>query len=293
MSRLPLSSAVDTLRPYGHWLLWCLVAWLAARVLAGGAQLVWESAHSPRFMVDQAYTPPPAALPMVADGSWHGATVVQDQNDLPQTQLPLRIAGSLRAAPLARSVIVLETPQGPEVTMRGDALLDEVDLIDITEQGLILNNRGRHELLPWPSEESAASPDAVSVAEPTSAPARPANGVPVEHARWPEQALRTQFGDDYLDRLLAQPTRLLPYVQTIPVTHGGTLGGYRLRPGQDATLFDALPFHSGDVITAIAGHAVNELSLDRLRAAFEGASEVRVGLQRDGQPVMLVLELSP
>lgn len=293
MIRPVLSSAADMLRPYGHWLLWCMVVWLAARVMAGGAQLIWEFNHPSHPMAYQTYTPPSAALPIVANGSWHRTTADQDQSDLPRTQLPLHIVGVLRGIPLSRSVIVLETPQGPEVAMRGDALLDEVDLIDITAQGLVLNNRRRHELLPWPSGEPTATPNAVTKAEPTPSSGRPTGGIPIERAKWPEQALSTQFGEDYLDQLLAQPTLLLPQMQAIPITHDGTLSGYRLRPGSDGTLFDALPFHSGDVITAIAGHAVDELSLDQLRAAFEDTSEVRVKLQRDGQPVMLVLELSP
>lgn len=293
MIRPVLSSAAGLLRPCGHWLLWCVVAWLAARVLAGGAQLIWEFTHPSHPMAYQAYVPPSATLPIVASGSWHRTTVAEGQSDLPRTQLPLQIAGVLRGIPLSRSVVVLETPQGPKVAMRGDALLDEVDLIDITAQGLVLNNRRRHERLPWPSDEPAASADAVTVAKPTPSPDHSTSGIPVERARWPEQALRARFGNDYLDRLLAQPTRLLPLVQTIPITRGDTLRGYRLRPGRDGSLFDALPFHSGDVITAIAGHAANALSLDQLRAAFEDTSEIRVRLQRDGHPVMLVLELSP
>ncbi|GAB2780405.1 hypothetical protein GCM10027040_03070 [Halomonas shantousis] len=279
------------LNPIGHWLAWCLLAWLSARVIADGASLAWRLTH-PSSVTTPVYVPPAAALPVTGDTLWQSDLPAQGPA-LPLTRLPLTIVGVARGMPLDRSVLILGTPKGQQVVTLGERIDDQVRLVDITSEGLILDNRGRQERLPWPQTQPA-SQDAI-VAEASQPVASPSSSGNVETTPvdWPDKAFTARFGEDYRQSLFNDPTPLLRYFQAAPVLEGQRLRGYRLRPGADPSLFEALRLESGDVLTAIEGHAIREG--DALALFQEHLLQTRslhVQLQRDGHPITLKVEFS-
>ncbi|WP_106477886.1 type II secretion system protein N [Phytohalomonas tamaricis] len=291
-----LLTTTTRLNPIGYWLAWCLLAWLSARVIADGANLAWRLTN-PSSAIPIVYTPPAAALPVAGNTLWQSDLPSQGPA-IPLTRLPLTIVGVARGMPLGRSVLILDTSKGQQVVTLGERINDQVRLVDITSEGLILDNRGRQERLPWPQAQPVNSAQIVTIAsQPTDAAASSPQGNPANAAAqpvvWPEKAFSARFGEDYPQSLFNDPTPLLRYFQAAPVLEHQQLKGYRLRPGTDASLFEALPLESGDVLTAIEGHAIRESdALILLQQHLSQARPLHVQLQRNGHPITLKVEFS-
>lgn len=120
----------------GLWL--TLGAWLAAQCVL---QLSREPQPARAVAVDT------TALPGLLVGHWQ---VTADSGVLPLTRLPVQYLGSLRAVPLSASVVVLRYGQQVRSFSRGQRLGPGIVLQDIDETGLIFDNQGRRERLPWP-----------------------------------------------------------------------------------------------------------------------------------------------
>ncbi|MCG7601611.1 hypothetical protein MHM84_17735 [Halomonas sp. McH1-25] len=291
-----LLMATKRLKPVGYWLAWCLLALLSARVIADGASLAWRLSHS-SSATPSAYTPPVAALPVTGSALWQDERPAQGPA-LPVTRLPLTVAGVARGMPLSHSVLILDMPQGQQVVTLGERIDDQVRLVDITTEGLILDNRGRQERLPWPQTQPASrDPVVVATSQPEASPSPSPQADNVEATPrpvdWPDRAFSARFGADYRQSLFNDPTPLLRYFQAAPVLEGQQLKGYRLRPGTDASLFDALPLQSGDVLVGVEGHAIRDSdALALLQQRLSQASSLYVQLQRDGRPITLKVEFS-
>ncbi|MBF4208946.1 pilus assembly protein PilZ [Pseudomonas donghuensis] len=115
-----------------------LAAWLAAQCVL---QLSW--APVPAVAQVQDATP----LPGLMLGHWQAET---DSGGVPLTRLPLQYLGGLRAVPLSATVVVLRYGQATRTVRRGQRLAPGIVLESIDDQGLIFDNQGRRERLPWP-----------------------------------------------------------------------------------------------------------------------------------------------
>ena len=115
-----------------------LLGWLAA-------QCVLQLGRQP-----QPASPPAAAdtpLPGLLVGHWQP---LSDDGAITLTRLPLQYLGSLKAKPLSASVVVLRYGQQVRTLGRGQRLAPGIVLQDIDADGLIFDNQGRRERLPWP-----------------------------------------------------------------------------------------------------------------------------------------------
>jgi len=120
----------------GLWL--TLAAWLAAQCVL---QLGRESRlASPTVKAE-------VAVPGLLVGHWQPAA---DSGVLPLTRLPLVYLGGLKAEPLSATVVVLRYGQQVRTLGRGQHLAPGIVLQDIDRDGLIFDNQGRRERLPWP-----------------------------------------------------------------------------------------------------------------------------------------------
>ncbi len=118
-----------------------LVGWLAAQcVLQLGRQP--QPATAPA-----APAAPDKPLPGLMVGYWK---VPVDDGAIAITRLPLQYLGGLKAQPLASSVVVLRYGEQVRTLARGQRLAPGIVLQDIDSDGLIFNNQGRRERLPWP-----------------------------------------------------------------------------------------------------------------------------------------------
>lgn len=115
-----------------------LVGWLAAQcVLQLGRQS--QPATAPAA--------PDKPLPGLMVGHWQ---VPVNDGAIAITRLPLQYLGGLKAQPLASSVVVLRYGEQVRTLARGQRLAPGIVLQDIDSDGLIFNNQGRRERLPWP-----------------------------------------------------------------------------------------------------------------------------------------------
>lgn len=112
-----------------------LVGWLAA-------QCVLQLGRQP-----QPATAPDKPLPGLMVGHWQ---VPVNDGAIAITRLPLQYLGGLKAQPLASSVVVLRYGEQVRTLARGQRLAPGIVLQDIDSDGLIFNNQGRRERLPWP-----------------------------------------------------------------------------------------------------------------------------------------------
>ena len=86
-------------------------------------------------------------LPGLLVGHWQAPA---DDGLIPLTRLPLQYLGGLKAKPLSATVVVLRYGQQTRSLVRGQRLAPGIVLQDIDADGLIFNNQGRRERLPWP-----------------------------------------------------------------------------------------------------------------------------------------------
>lgn len=121
---------------HGLWL--ALAAWLAA-------QCVLQLSREPLPASAPSHDEAPLAGLLV--GHWQPAV---PSGDIPLTRLPIQYLGGLKAEPLRATVVVLRYDQQVRTLGRGQRLAPGIVLQDIDDKGLIFDNQGRRERLPWP-----------------------------------------------------------------------------------------------------------------------------------------------
>ena len=88
-----------------------------------------------------------ARLPGLMVGHWQPPV---DDGVIPLTRLPLHYLGGLKAQPLSATVVVVRFGEQVRTLGRGQRLAPGIVLQDIDADGLIFDNQGRRERLPWP-----------------------------------------------------------------------------------------------------------------------------------------------
>ncbi|MDF2643902.1 MAG: type secretion protein [Pseudomonas sp.] len=124
-----------------HVLLVALAGWLAA-------QCVLQVWHGPTRSA--APTVPTAPAARMLSGHWQPGPVIS--NDLPLTTLAVQYLGGFKARELSSTVVVLRFEQRQRTLARGQRLAPGILLQDIDELGLVFDNNGKRERLPWPAQ---------------------------------------------------------------------------------------------------------------------------------------------
>lgn len=125
----------------GQALLVALAAWLAA-------QCVLQVWHGPAR--SSAASVPAAPVARLLAGHWQSAAIIS--NELPLTSLPVEYLGGFKAREPSETVVVLRFEQRQRTLGRGQRLAPGILLQDIDELGLVFDNNGKRERLPWPAQ---------------------------------------------------------------------------------------------------------------------------------------------
>ena len=269
-SRMPTSPLPVSVPVIAAALLAVLIAWVLVRLL-------WLVISGPQVPPADALVLPTAQ--QAARGQ-HGS--LQDlfgetnrPRQRPQTPAVesldgWRLQGVLRSG--QQALAILSDPGGEAQIYRIDeALDDERRLTDIKVNEVVIEQRGRLHRLALHENTTLAQPSAVPEATEgnggtDAAPSMQGLGVAsvatpaaVEHGLAQAQSL-----------IIALPVRG---------------GGFRVRPGRDASVFTALGLQTNDVVTAVNGQPVNsEVDWVALLMREDGIS---ITLQRDGRQQVL------
>ncbi len=82
-----------------------------------------------------------------------------------------------------------------------------------------------------------------------------------------------------------RPLSLTKYFSVQPVNQHGSLQGYKLNAGSDGRLFQQLRLQENDLLTAVNGQPVTQLTLQSFSALLKQNAELELTLLRDSQPL--------
>ena len=230
-------------------------------------------------------------------GVWQPPAVValtQDLSNAPDTNLSLTLLGILANGGDPKTSRALISAQGGEEKPYaiGDDVARGVTLQAIFPDRVILARGGRLETLRLDKDRAGGLPGFGSPVQ-----NQPQNEDDDSNAEPEEQSSNgARSLAQIRQKLLADPSKAADYirVQPVPSTAGGGLGGYRIYPGRDRSIFTAAGLKPGDVVTAVNGVQLNDPGRSlQLLSDLSQSSQVVVTVDRGGQPQNFNLSLTP
>ncbi len=205
----------------------------------------------------------------------------------PETPLNLKLQGIYyyRTDPRSSYAVVTNSEGKTKVYRQGEMIDSERQAVihAIEPKHLVLMRNQRQEIIRF-SAPPAKSTD-VNGSTPTTLPTTTrseSNMIePVEHTT---QLSSEQLLAHYQQQLQTDPAVLAQLVRINPVNDGDRLIGYRLRPGQDATLMAKFGLQTGDIVTMINGVALDSpMKAIGLAQQLATTDQLNVQLLRNGQ----------
>ncbi len=185
--------------------------------------------------------------------------------DAPDTRLDLTLRGVLYdPGDRLAMVIIAEGGRDENVYRVGDSLRGSVTIDAILQDRVILRREGRHETLRLPERQVERTAGADS-----------------DHL--PGEDDNTGGRDDMRQVLLQNPDEFTTYVRPQPYMQDGEFRGFRLQPGSDPQIMQAVGLEPGDVVTAINGEVLDnpQQGVESLRGAAE-TNRLELTILRDG-----------
>lgn len=196
----------------------------------------------------------------------------------PVTQLDLTLRGTLAATNGNDAIAIIADSDGTERRYRvGEELPGGATLASVSATAVTLHYQGRTESLPLrkPDDAGAAPRD------------RGRGGVAVSPGRSPGDLRRARR------ELLSDPVALARQVSVLPVQQNGEMIGVRLASSGNSALLSRLGLRSSDVITAVNGIQLNDLSRgDAIAEQLRSADHLKVNVIRNGEKVQLDIPLN-
>ncbi len=244
----------------------------------------------------------PAATTRTADntaavsvGKWHlfgnpaeGVVLSQSSRKAPNTTLKLSLHGTLALENPKTGMAMIADDAGEHAYHVGEMVADNTRLDSVYVDRVIIVHEGVAETLelPKPEEHSAAAPAAPSTGTQKNAAAIAPLYVP------PVAAAGAVDWKQVQQKYNVDPEELKKNIQVLPVMENGVLAGVRLSAGPNAALFNKLGLQSSDVVTAVNGIPVNNLSnAQQLMDSVKNNAQIQVTVKRDGKPATLTVSL--
>jgi len=256
-----------------------LVVWLLVR-------LAWLVIAGPQ--VESAPVPPVPRMAQVASNGeafrWDlfgssraAAPVIQP---VAPGRSNLRLLGIMSGGP--RGYAIIADSQGRENVYRvGDELPDGTRLDSVEAQRVIIVRNGRSEAMELDRDRSGPAPAPVSQPPAQAQTAATLSGVPsfTIPSGASVASMPGMMGTTGIDTgALARNINVMPVAS----------GGFRVRPGRDATLFAELGLQVNDIVLAVNGQPLE--SEDAARALFTDVmqrGEVAITINRQGREMTL------
>ncbi len=198
----------------------------------------------------------------------------QDLEDVPETQLNLKLKGTIAASADQESMAIIAEGNGDEKVYEiGDAIPGGASIHAIRLDRVILERAGRLEELRLPRSD-----ELTGTTRRTSATRRQA---PVARTATIRQAIEQS------------DIRLTDIIRPQPVFKDGRQQGYRVYPGRQRQQFGQLGLRPGDLVTQINGMALDDPARGmEIFRSLGDTSQVTVTVERNGQTEVLSLDTS-
>lgn len=224
------------------------------------------------------------------------ATTAPIVHDAPQTQLSLHLVGVVASRDLSRGLAVIAS-RGKQETYGINESIDgtRVKLKAVYADRVIIENAGRDETLMLdgldyhkvafetesepPISRSASSPGIVS------------NIVGNNMAASSQEEDERESMASIREQLQQNPRQIFDYVRLSQVKQGDQIIGYRVSPGANRQLFEAVGLRDGDLATQINGDPLSSPeTMNRLMSQMATLTELRLTVVRDSQPHDIYIE---
>lgn len=239
-------------------LIWKFAAPSSDALQPGARQLLTERHESPA-VIDLALVKEVFLLNRASPAALAGKTVSPEL----ETRLELMLSGILLNSNAAYSRAIIGTGNGQQVYRPGEALQGTPGTVTVEAvyaQHVVLNNNGRQELLRM---------------DDTSVPVLAISSEPVPAITNTNTNLLS--GRSLMELLRTQPLFSTPGDM-------GSLVGMQIRHGSRQDFMSAVGLRQGDVITAIDGRQLKDISnISDITAQLASADSVKLSLLRDGE----------
>ncbi len=211
----------------------------------------------------------------------------KEKKPLVKTKLNLKLTGVAAYEPQEKAVAIINTGGSEETAfLVGDTIIGQTKLKAVYPDRVILDNRGREEVLELPENVTpiAVRPSAATrQASSTTGGANP-NGA-VDNLPSTPGALR--------DTLAKNPSLLGRVVAAEPYQENGKLRGYRITPKQNPEILESQGILAGDIITRVNNIELNsqKQGVRALRNAVK-AENLEVTILRDGVEIPISISLA-
>lgn len=197
----------------------------------------------------------------------------------PASALNLHLRGVVAGA--SGGYAVIAGPDGSEEVYRvGDSLPGRADVEAIEARRVLLRRDGRIEALELPSQLHADTPGS-SEADATTSRSAPA---PTPFAPEATSGMTAASIPGIAGMTGIDPAALHGRINVMPVASGG----WRVRPGRDATLFTGLGLVANDIITAVNGKPLeSRADVEALVTDIGTSGELSITVLRDDRELVL------
>ena len=240
-----------------------------------------------------AISPPRRAEPVVEVKPKPKPEPVRKSNEL--ERLNVRLTGLMGRGD--RAIAIMSVDGNTQTYLVGETVKNDIYLKRVQLDAVLLGegdaerlvefNLGGGAIKPYNPEDDEA--EVGSLITPTNVPAprttTNTNNTNVAAAE-PAPSLPGSVSNDLLEikkMLRSEPVKVANMVRFSQVRKGGELAGMRVQPRVNQALFTSLGFSSGDIITAVNGHSIQDLlTQPALWAGLLGADTYNIELTRDG-----------
>ncbi|MBP2700872.1 type II secretion system protein GspC [Photobacterium lucens] len=271
------------------WLLVVILAWISGRImwmlLAPPATVAPWQAKSVNVSATESGVNVGNLLSMNLFGKYSEQPKPVEttvKKDAPQTRLSLKLVGVL-ASTNPKAAFAVITNNGKQNTYAVNEVIDgtRVTLKAVYNDRVIISNSGRDETVMLEGLKFSKPTDNASHTAKTSVRA--------------ESMATTGDAEKLAEikkKILAQPQTLFSYIRLSQVKKGDDVEGYRVNPGKDRVLFDAVGLKPNDLAVGINGNSLTDPSvMAKLWAELSSATDFTLTVERDGQVHDIHIEL--
>ncbi|MEZ8101311.1 type II secretion system protein GspC [Vibrio bivalvicida] len=197
--------------------------------------------------------------------------------DAPKSRLNVVLVGVVTSSNPDKSLAVIAN-RGQQATYGLNEVIEgtRAKLIQVQSDRVIIDNSGRNETVMLEGLKYTKPSDTAVQA--------------------PKSVTRSQVSPDSLNKIREEirqdAKQIFQYVRMSQVKQDGEVVGYRLSPGKDRALFDAVGLKPGDIAISINGLDLKDsAAMGEVFRSLSQLTELNLTVERNGQPHEIYIEL--